>query len=335
MYLIIGASSFIGVHTAHEFIDNGVEIAVTGRKGKFRSHYEELGIPYYDFDLADPNDIQNLPTNDIDGVVCAAGMLPANATADLDQTENAAEYFEINVIGTIRLLEWCRANGVKRLLQFSSYADVIGSWSAERALTEDEPRSYGFTGDHAVYVFSKNAMTDVMEYYNQQHGMKNVVFRLPPVLGAGPHGTLMINGVRKKSGLQIFMDKARAGETITVYGNPELARDLVYVKDVARAVRMAMQSDGASGLYNMTAGRVVTLQEQAETIARVFAKDPDHVSEVKHDPSVPNNAPSFLFCMEKAEKDFGYVPAYKDFELLMSDYKKDIDEGLYQDLFRY
>ncbi|WP_165056685.1 MULTISPECIES: NAD(P)-dependent oxidoreductase [unclassified Adlercreutzia] len=335
MLLLIGAASFIGVHTAHELIDNGCDLIVAGRNGKFKNHYSRLGVGYIDFDLSRSEDIDKLPTESVDGVIVTAGMLPANSCADLNSSDNAADYFELNVISTIRLLEYCRANGISRLLQFSSYADTINSWSANRALTEDEPRSYRFTGDHAVYVFSKNAMVDVMEYYNQQHGMKNIVFRLPPVLGVGPHGSLMVNGTLRKSGLQIFMEKARSGDTITVFGDKNLSRDVVYVKDVARAVRMAMGSAGASGLYNMTAGRGVTLQEQAEVIARVFASSPDRISRIEYDPSVENNAPSFLFCMDKARRDFGYEPYFTDFSLLMSDFKKDIDLELYRDLFNY
>ena len=335
MYVLIGASSFIGVHTAREFLNNGSELLVTGRNGKFREYYESLGVEYVDFDLASESDIAKLPTEGAEGVILAAGLLPANAEADLNEEENAADYFKLNTIATINLLEYCRKNGVKRLLSFSSYADVIESWSASRALTEEEPRSYRFTGDHAVYVFSKNACTDVMEYYNQQHGMHNVMFRLPPVIGVGPHGSLLINGVRKKSGFQIFMDKAVAGETITIYGDGNLARDIVSVKDVAHAVYLAMHSENASGLYNMTAGRTVTLREQAEVIAEVFATDQAHVSDIVLDSSTPNSAPSFLFSMEKAKRDFGFEPQFKDFRKFMLDYKRDLDAGLYKDLFGY
>lgn len=39
--------------------------------------------------------------------------------------------------------------------------------------------------------------------------------------------------------------------------------------------------------------------------------------------------------MEKAKKDFGYIPQYSDFKLMMKDYKKDLDENKYQELFKY
>ena len=47
MYIIIGASSFIGVYTVEEFLKQGCKVAVTGRKNKFKEHYDALGVEYY------------------------------------------------------------------------------------------------------------------------------------------------------------------------------------------------------------------------------------------------------------------------------------------------
>ena len=51
MYIIIGASSFIGVYTADEFLTQGCEVIVTGRNDKFKSHYDNLGVQYINLDL--------------------------------------------------------------------------------------------------------------------------------------------------------------------------------------------------------------------------------------------------------------------------------------------
>lgn len=335
MVIIIGASSFIGVHTVDEFIKQGCEVLVTGRNNKFREHYERIGVKYENLDLVNPEDFEKLPTENVEGIILLSGLLPANAQVNLDEDENAADYFKVNTIGTINVLEYCRRNGINRLISTSSYADVCNSWTAEKALTEEEPRSFSFKGDHAVYVLSKNAACDVMEYYNQQHGMSNAVFRFPPVYGVGPHGSLFINGKYVKSGLQIFMDKASKGEDITIYGNKNLSRDVVYVKDVAHAFYLAIKSEKTYGLYNMTSGKGVTLQEQAEVIAELFAETPDKMSKIVYKPEIQNNTPSYLFSMEKAKRDFGFEPAFRDFKTMMNDYKKDLDTHKYQNLFNY
>lgn len=335
MVIIIGASSFIGVHTVEEFVKQGCDVLVTGRNNKFRKHYEKIGVKYQNLDLTKEEDFYNLPTKNVEGVILLSGLLPANAQVNLEEEENAADYFKVNTIGTINVLEYCRRNGIKRLISTSSYADVRKSWTADKAITEDEPRGFMYTGDHAVYVLSKNAACDVMEYYNQQHGMTNAVFRFPPVYGVGPHGSLFINGTYVKSGLQIFMDKAEAGEDITIFGNKDLSRDVVYVKDVAHAFYLAIKSQKTYGLYNMTSGKGVTLQEQAEVIAELFAKSQEKKSKIIYKPEVENNTPSYLFSMEKAKRDFGFVPAYSEFKVMMEDYKKDLDNNKFKDLFKY
>ena len=334
MYVIFGASSFIGVYTADEFLKQGEKIIVTGRNDKFKEHYDQLGVEYINVDLTDKNDFDKLPKEGVEGCILLAGMLPANAIVNLDEDENAADYFEVNTIGTVNVLEYCRKSGINRVISNCSYADVRGAWG-KKVITEEEPRDYTYTGDHAVYVFSKNAANDVMEYYNQQHGMKNAWFRFPPVYGVGPHNSLYINGVLKKSGLKIFIDNASAGEDICIFGNPNLSRDVVYVKDVAHAYYLAMKSEKTYGLYNMTSGKGVTLQRQAEVIAELWAPGPDKKSKITYKPEALNNTPSYFFSMDKAKKDFGFVPEYSDFRVMMEDYKKDLDAKKYQELFKY
>lgn len=335
MIVIIGASSFIGVHTVAEFLKQGCEVFVTGRNNKFREHYEKLGVPYANLDLTKRSDTLNLPTKDVDGVILLAGLLPANTTADLDKEENAADYFKVNVIGTINVLEYCRKNGIKRLISACSYADVSKSWTSTRAITENEPRNFSYKGDHAVYVISKNAANDVLEYYNQQHGMKNASFRFPPVYGVGPHGSLFVNGKIYKSGLQIFMENAAEGRDICVFGDKDLSRDVVYVKDVAHAFYQAIFSEKTYGLYNISSGQGVTLDEEAHIIAEVFHTEGRPISKVTYNPSKGNNGPSYLFSIEKAKRDFGYNPQHADFRIMMSDMKQDMDNNLYRDLFNY
>lgn len=334
MYIIIGASSFIGVHTVDEFLRQGCEVVVTGRNDKFREHYKKLNVKYINLDLTNKNDFENLPSKNVEGIILLGGLLPANAQVNLDKDENAADYFLVNTIGTINVLEHCRKNGIKRVISTSSYADVRNVWG-KRIITENEPRDYIYKGDHAAYVFSKNASCDVLEYYNQQHGMKNAWFRFPPVYGVGPHDCLFVNGKYVKSGLKIFMEKAAAGEDITIFGDKHLSRDVVYVKDVAHAFYLAMKSEKTYGLYNMTSGKGVSLQEQAEIIAEIFAPSFDKKSKIVYRPEIQNNTPSYQFSMEKAKLDFGFEPKYSDFTVMMKDYKKDMENGLYKELFHY
>ncbi len=325
MIIVIGATGFIGMYTVDYLLGQGKQVVATGRNVVLGHKLEAMGAQFVEFDMTKPEDLDKLPNQNVEGVVVLAGLLPANATADLSDTENAAEYFEVNVIGLINILEWARKHSIRKVIATCSYSDVSGAWGKGYPITEDEPRDFKFTGDHAVYVISKNAANDVMEYYNQQHGMQCACFRFPPVYGVGPHGTILVNGKPYKSGIQTFIERAQAGEDIELWGDPHISRDIVYVKDVARAFAMALESDKTYGLYNMTSGVGLDLEDQARAVIQVFGADAG--SNIVYRPDNPNNTPSFLYSMEKARRDFGFVPEYVDYVAMMEDYRQELESG--------
>ena len=198
---------------------------------------------------------------------------------------------------------------------------------AEFPITEDEPRDFKFTGDHAVYVISRNAANDMMEYYNQQHGMQCAWFRFPPVYGVGPHGTIYVNGTAKKSGIATFIDNAKEGKEIEIWGNPHIKRDIIYVKDVAEAYVAALKSDLTYGLYNMTGHIQVDLDEQVKAVIEVFGGEKK--SQIVYRPEKPNSTPSFLYSMDKAKRDFGFEPKYTSYLDMMMDYKKELESNFW------
>lgn len=325
MVIVIGATGFIGMYTVEKLISEGYDVLATGRNKVMMQQLKDMGAAGVELDITNKDDFNKLPTENVEGVILLAGLLPANAKVDITKDENAADYFTVNVNGTINVLEYCRKNGIKKVVSTCSYADVFGSWEKGVALKETEPRNFRYTGDHAVYVISKNAANDVMEYYNQQHGMQCASFRLPPVYGVGPHSEIYVNGKYYKTGIQTFIENAESGADIEIWGDPHISRDIIYVKDVARAFVLALQSDKTNGLYNMTSGTELELEDQVKAVIDVFTKSKR--SEIVYRPDKENNTPSFLFDMTKAKNDFGFIPEYTSYHEIMIDYKKELESG--------
>ena len=73
MIIVIGATSFIGVHTVTELVNQGCEVVVTGRKNRFKKHYDALGVKYINLDLDRVEDFEQLPKKDVEGVILLAG----------------------------------------------------------------------------------------------------------------------------------------------------------------------------------------------------------------------------------------------------------------------
>lgn len=327
MVIVFGATGFIGMYTVRALLEKGYQVTGTGRNKVLGDKIKEMGAEFKHVDITDISSLNSLPNHNIEAVILLAGLLPANATADLVKEENAADYFNVNVIGTINVLEFCRKNGIKKVLSNCSYSDVSGAWGKKFPITEDEPRNFKFSGDHAVYVISRNAANDVMEYYNQQHHLRCAWFRFPPVYGVGPHGTIYVNGKPYKSGIATFIDNAREGKAIEVWGNPHIKRDIIYVKDVARAYILALQSDCTYGLYNMTGHVQIDLEEQAKICIEVFG-DGKNI-EIVYRPDKPNSTPSYLYSMDKAKRDFGFEPIFRNFKTMMLDYKEELESGFW------
>lgn len=133
----------------------------------------------------------------------------------------------------------------------------------------------------------------------------------------------MVNIIRPESRPLLRMQKP---EKILKSGvTHRFPRDIIYVKDVARAFVLALRSDKTYGLYNMTSGTELTLEEQVQTVIDVFG--PGKGSKIVYRPDKPNNTPSFLFDMTKAKEDFGFVPEYLSYRAIMEDYKKELESG--------
>ncbi len=331
MIIVIGATGFIGMYTVEKLLNENKKVIATGRNKNLGTVLENMGAEFVELDITNKADFDKLPKDGVEGVILLAGLLPANVKVDIDVDENADDYINVNVIGTINVLEYCRKNKIKKLISTSSYADVFNSWKKGVALTEEEPRNFRYIGDHAVYVISKNTANDIMEYYSQQHGMQCATFRLPPVYGVGPHSTIYVNGKKYKSGIQTFIENAEAGKDIEIWGDPHIARDIIYVKDVAEAFYLALQSDKTYGLYNMTSGTELDLEEQVKAIIEVFG-NAQNPSKIVYRPDKPNNTPSFLFDMSKAKRDFGFEPKYTSYKDIMIDYKKELELGRFDKL---
>ena len=67
MIIVIGATSFIGVHTVTELVNQECDVLVTGRKNRFKEHYNAMGVKYVNLDLDNAEDFEQLPKTDVEG----------------------------------------------------------------------------------------------------------------------------------------------------------------------------------------------------------------------------------------------------------------------------
>ena len=327
MIIVLGASGFIGSYLIEGLLNEGYDVIATGRRVSALDFYKSKNIQCIELDIANKKDFEKLPHQGVEAVVLLAALLPANLTED-----DAFAYVDVNIKGTLNVLEYCRANNIKKIISTTSYADVEGHWKKDNPINADIARSYKLTGDHASYVISKNAATDFILHYNAEYGMQGAIFRFPPVYGVGPHSEIYVDGKAYKSGFQIFLDKAILGEPIEIYGDKHVERDVVYIDDVISAFIRSINSNKAIGVYNISSGVATSLESQVKATIEVFSVG-DNKSEIIHRPEKVNNSKSYIFDISKATKDFGYRPLYSNFKDLLIAYKDALNNKQKQSFF--
>jgi UDP-glucose 4-epimerase len=164
---------------------------------------------------------------------------------------------QVNYGGTLHVMEYARATGVKKVV-FASSAAVYGDVET-MPVGEDTP-----TRPLSPYGIDKLASELALDYYAAVHGIPTTALRFFNVYGPRQDPSSPYSGV-----ISIFADRARAGKQLTIFGDGGQTRDFVYVGDVVRAITSALGDGNNRLVANVGTGGEITVLELARTIARL------------------------------------------------------------------
>ncbi len=316
--LVFGAAGFMGTYLIEELAKLNYDITASDINEAGEKYYKEKNIPYIYVDITKQEEFDKLPKEKFDAVLHLAAFQPANVSA---KNYDPKTYINVNVIGTLNILEYCKKNDAGKIIYASSHRNTQGLWVDNKAIKEEDGRSIKYTGEYAMFSISETAAQDCVLHYAAQFGLSSIIFRLPPVYGFGPHTEIFKDGKPIKTGFQIFIENSMACKPLELWGDANKGRDIVYIKDVIDAFVKAINSTTAQGLYNITSGRYLTLREEAEAIAKVFWGD-DSAPVIIERPEKNNGMDAFVYDISKAEKELGWKPQYS-FEDMLQDYIKE------------
>jgi UDP-glucose 4-epimerase len=304
--IITGASGFIGAYLVDRLIEKGYQIVATNRSNTAEQHFKTKGVTFIQLDVSDENAFQKLPTEDIEAFIHLAALIPA-AAADL----NAKEFMLCNAVGTYNCLKFCKDHRINRFVSTSSHFATEGYWGLwdreKKKISEEMGVNFKYTGDHTLYIISKIAAEEYAEHFRQEHGMNNVTFRLTGVYGVG----------RYLSGFETFVQRALKGDPITIYGNPDLVRDHIYIKDVVAALLLAVRNPKVSGLYNLSTGVPRSLREEVEGIVDSLATS-DRRSDIIINPRQETYEPaSYVYDMTRLRNDGDFETQFSYKEMVL------------------
>lgn len=322
--IVFGASGDTGRYFIEYFNDNyrksEYEIIATGTRKT--QYFEKIGVKYYQVDITKKEEFQKLP-KDVYAVVDLAGAMPARMKGYEPQ-----KYIDVNITGTLNILNYCKENKADRILFAQSFGDIKDYSEKQIVLHPDMERKFSFTTDHTIYVMTKNFAVDMIENYHEMYGLKRFIFRLPTIYLWSPIDNYFVDGEIRKIGYRILIDKAIAGETIEIWGDKTRKKDMVYVKDFCQMLFEALFVEQSEGYYNVGTGIGTSLDEQIRGMVEVFGKE-GHRSKIIERPDMPN-APQYIMDITAAVNELGYKPKY-DYISMLKDFKEEMEKGVQED----
>jgi UDP-glucose 4-epimerase len=241
--LITGGAGFIGSHIADGYIEAGHDVVIvddlsTGSKDNLNPE-----AVFYEMDIRDPELARVMKSEEPDVVNHHAAQMSVKISME-DPLFDA----DVNIRGTLSLLESCRETGVKKIIFSSSGGTVYGE-PQRLPLDETHP-----LGPISPYGASKVAGEYYFKVYASTWGMQTVVLRYANVYGPRqePHGEAGV--------VAIFCIMLLAGKAPRIDWDGEQEKDYVYVGDVVNANLAALETR-EPGVYNIGAGVGTSVNE--------------------------------------------------------------------------
>ncbi len=277
--LVTGGSGFIGSHVVDQLVAGGHETRVFDMRAcadQPRAHCEHvIG------DLLDPT-VLLAAAEGCDAIIHLAAAADVGLVAK-DPTGSEA----LNSRGTLNVLEAARSTGARVI-----YASTIWVYSDVRQSEVDEDSELGLPSH--LYTATKLAGEMYCRSYGELYGVDTTILRFG--IPYGPRA-------RPAAVLPIFVNKALAGEPLTIAGDGLQTRRFVYVEDLAEGVVRALEPQACGRVYNLVGDQETSVRDIAEAVRNAVGD----VSIVYTEGRAADFAGAHI-CGERAAAELGWRP---------------------------
>lgn len=285
--LVTGGAGFIGSNIVRLLLAKGHEVTVLD---DLSSGYRCNLTPFPEVRFIE-GDVRNRET--VLQAVAGAEVIfhVAASVGNTRSIEHPIEDSEVNVIGTLQVLEAARQHGVRKVV-FSSSAGIFGELKT-LPIKEDHP-----VEPDSPYGASKLAAEKLCLAYDKLYDLEVVCLRYFNVYGVNQRYDAYGNVI------PIFAHRMLHELPVVIFGDGEQTRDFVNVRDVVQANYKAALSDGVSGAFNIASGARVTINRLAELMCEAS----DIKVKIEHGPPRKGDVRHSLADISAARNAFGYEP---------------------------
>ena len=284
--LVTGGAGFIGSNIVRELVRAKHDVVVLDNLlSGHRSNLDDLGCQLIEGDIRD----QAVVTHAMKGVDTVFHL--AASVGNKRSIEHPLLDSDINVMGTLTVLEAARAEGVRKIVASSS-AGIFGELKT-LPIREDHP-----VEPDSPYGSSKLCMEKHCLAYAKLHRIEAVCLRYFNVYGPNQRFDAYGNVI------PIFVHQMLRGETITIFGDGEQTRDFLNVRDVVQANLRAAEATGVSGAFNVGSGTRITINELVAKLGDAAGAAPAQ----RYGPPRPGDVRDSLADISAARAAFGFEP---------------------------
>ena len=292
--LVTGGAGFIGSHVADLFIANGWDVTVVDDLSSGKRENLSGEAEFHEVGINSPEFTRLVSSRKFDVV--------AHLAAQIDVRKSVADPVadaQINIIGTVNLMETLRKSGDATRVVFASTGGAVYGDFNTPPTHETSPKD-----PESPYAIAKLSIEYYLAYYSRVHGREYAALRFGNVYGPrqDPHGEAGV--------VAIFCGRILNNRPLTVFGDGLQTRDYVYVDDVARAVWLAstkpLPEQGrldARG-FNIGTGKGTSVLE----IARILKKAAGSGVAVEFAPQRPGEQRESFVNVDKAGELLGWTP---------------------------
>lgn len=293
--VVTGGAGFIGSHLCEALLRDHHSVIALDNFDDFydpavkRSNLEIAAtsdrFTLVEGDIRDERLVENVVGGDIDLVVHLAALAGVRPSI-----ERPLSYQDVNVRGTMVLLEACRKYRVAKFI-FASSSSVYGN-NKKIPFAESDP----VDDPISPYAATKKAGELLCHTYRHLYGIAVTCLRLFTVYGPRQRPDLAIHK---------FTRLIESGETISVFGDGTMMRDFTYIDDIIDGITRAIERCEKYHIYNLGQSEPVSVNQLITLLEKVMGKE----AVIDYLPPQPGDVERTYADVARARKQLGYRPS--------------------------
>lgn len=292
--VVTGGAGFIGSNLVDVLLEKGHTVTVVDNlsTGKFDNLYrvkdaaKENRFNFLHMDIRDDALAAAFKGKEVEAVIHLAAQIDVRYSV-----KHPVMDADVNVLGTLNILEVAAANGVRRFVNTSSGGCVYGEPDSI-PVAETASRL-----PDSPYGVSKNVAEEYIRYYERSRGISCCTLALANVYGPRQ------NALGEAGVVAIFIRKMLAGEEPVIFGDGQQTRDFVYVDNVVDAYMTALER-GDGEFINIGTGLQTSVNELCKRLAELL----DFDLEPQYAPPREGELDHIALNVDKAERVLGWKP---------------------------